>query len=102
MNTNIFKSNGIYLGFLRDDNYLFSRDGLYLGWIESGYAWDISGQFRGQLTKIGQNNYVLKNMYAVPPLPKTPKPFPPPLTSIFDPQSNIPPIVLPFGLTDGF
>jgi len=102
MNNHIFKSNGIYLGFLRGDNYLFSRDGFYLGWIESGYAWDSNGQFCGQLTKIGQNSYILKNMYAVQPLPKKPKPVPLPLTSILEPQSNISPISLPFGLADGF
>jgi len=33
MTTYIFKSNGIYLGFLHMGN-VFSRDGVYLGWVE--------------------------------------------------------------------
>lgn len=102
MDTFIFKSNGIYLGFIREDNYFFSRDGVYLGWIENGFAWDTNGQFRGKLMGINQHNYILKNMYAVPPIPKNPKTVQPLSPSISTPQSNIPPIDLPFGLTDGF
>mgnify|MGYP001559157759 CR=1 FL=1 len=96
----IYKSIGQYLGFIMGGN-LFSRDGIYLGWIEEGYVWDSHGQFKGELKDINDNSYILKNMFAVPPIPKIPKQTPP-LPSLPAPKANIPPIIPPTGYKDGF
>ena len=96
----IYKSIGQYFGFIIGDN-LFSRDGVYSGWLEESYIWDSRGQFRGELKAINNNHYILKNMFAVPPIPKIPKPAPP--TPILPaPKANIPPITPPIGYKDGF
>lgn len=94
----IFKSNGQYLGFIYN-GYLFSRDGIYLGWTEGKFVWDSAGQFRGILTN--DNRYILKNLYTIPPISRTPRPLPaiPPLPA---PQANIAPILLPIGAVDAF
>ncbi len=96
----IFRSNGIYLGFVQD-SFLFSRDGLYLAWMEDQYVWDSMGKFRGTFTEINGHNYLLLNQFAIPPLPKSPK-VPPPTPPLPNPQPNIQPISLPIGLLDAF
>lgn len=94
----IFKSNGHYLGFI-SNGYIYSRDGIYMGWVEGGFAWDKHGQFRGYLSEDGK--YILKNVYTIPPVSKSPKPNPssPVLPT---PPANIVPIVLPVGVQDAF
>jgi hypothetical protein len=79
----------------------FSWDGKSLAWKEGGYVWDVSGQFKGEIKQINGHYYVLKNMYALPPLPKMPKLNPLPVISIPAPQPIVPPIVLDIGWTDG-
>ena len=101
MNNFIFKSTGQYLGFIDNEN-IFSWDGQYLGWIEGGYVWDASGQFRGEVKKIDSVSYILKNMYALPPLPKAPKLNPLPVVPIPTPQVFISAINLEIGWMDGF
>ena len=96
----IYKSSGQYLGFM-DGGNIFSWDGKFLGWVEGGYVWDVSGQFKGQIKQIDGHYYVLKNMYALPPLPKMPKINPLPVISIPAPQPIIAPITLDIGWTDG-
>jgi len=100
----IFKANGFYFGFIYND-FLYSRDGVYLGWAEGKYIWDRSGQFRGELTTIDQqeeNYYILKNMFVVTPIPKTPK-FTVTIPQLPPPKSNLnPSLNLPVGYKDGF
>jgi len=97
----IFKSSGQYFGFI-DRGNIFSWNGQYLGWIEGGYVWDIAGQFRGEVKVISGHTYIVKNMYALPPLPKIPQQNPLPVISVPAPQSNIPAIALDIGCVDGF
>ena len=97
----IFKSSGQYFGFM-DNGNIFSWDGQYLGWREGGYIWDVSGQFRGEVKKIDGHCYILKNMYALPPLPKEPKLNALPVISIPAPQPSIPQITPEIGWVDGF
>ncbi len=98
----IFKSTGIYLGFILEDGYIFSRDGIYLGWTEeNNYVWDSNGQFRGIIEKINGNNYILRNTYTVPPVPRSPR-VAPPSPSVPSPLANISPIALPIGYKDAF
>jgi hypothetical protein len=101
MTNYFFKSYGQYLGFIDGEN-IFSWNGLYLGWIENSYVWDTLGQFRGEVKKIDNHLYILKNVYALPPLPKMPKLNPLPVISTPAPQANIPPISLDIGWVDGF
>jgi|SRR3989344_7803852 len=96
----VFKSNGIYLGFIKND-FIFSRDGAYLGWLEGQYAWDNLGRFRGVMMPQNGHNYILFNQFSMPPVPKTPKPAPA-AQVIPAPQQNIQPITLPVGFIDGF
>lgn len=100
MSTFVFKSSGIHLGFIVSA-YLFSRDGEYLGWTESGFVWGADGQFRGEVKVINGNTYILRNIYAAPPVPKLPKPTPatPPLPS---PPPNVASVQLPIGFKDAF
>lgn len=96
----IFKTNGVYLGFIHENN-IFNRDGIYLGWLENQFAWGSDGQYRGQLKNIGDSSYILRNIYSAPPVPKTPRsiPTPPPIPN---PPPNIAPISPDIGLKDAF
>jgi hypothetical protein len=98
--TFVYKSNGFYLGYIRN-GYLISRDGVYLGWIEGNYAWDSRGLFRGMLSDINNHKYILFDRFALPPVPRTPKNMPA-LGPIPTPPSNIAPITLPVQMVDGF
>jgi len=95
----LFESNGNYVGFISQNGFIFSRNGIYLGWVEGNVAWDVNGRFRGVLTDIKGNNYILINRFMMPPFPKTPQKAPTAVT-IPDPPPNIPSIVLPPGLID--
>ena len=98
---NIFRSNGHYLGFVKRD-FLFSRDGAYLAWIDDdNNVWDTRGKYRGRLEEINKQKYILKNKYAMSPVPIPSKPTPP-APSIPAPPPNIPSIVLSIDLEDGF
>src|SRR5260221_14280313 len=94
----IFWSNGKYLGFV-DDGNIFSRDGVFLGWIESNiHAWDSTGRYRGRRWNA---RYIIVNTFVLAPVPRPPKstPTPPPLPA---PPANIPAIGLPPGWKDSF
>lgn len=93
---NIFRSDGRYLGFIKDD-FLYSRDGIYLGWIEGQIAWDKNGNFRGVLI----DKYILLDKYTIPPTTRTPK-ISPNVMAPTNPPANIPPVNPPTGLIDGF
>jgi hypothetical protein len=95
--SSIYKSTGIYLGFISNGS-LFSRDGVYLGWIEGQFVWDTAGKFRGQLWN---EKYIVINRFAVPPVPKPPRPVPP-TPGLPNPPPNIVPITLPIGWVDSF
>jgi len=95
----ILRSNGNYIGFI-DNNNIFSRDCLYLGWVEGNYVWDKNGNFRGILTEINGNQYVILNQLQIPPIPRIPRLQPLPPTPPM-PAPNILPISLPVGYIDG-
>ncbi len=88
------------MGFIVN-NYLFSRDNAYLGWVEADNVWDAGGNFRGKLIEITGHAYILRSMFTVSPIPKPPKPFPRPV-QLPTPQPNILPIIPPIGYQDGF
>ncbi len=96
----IYRSNGFYLGFIRG-NDIFSRDGVYMGWIEGTHAWDAKGIYRGELTTVGDNNYILRNRFIMPPVARNPRAIP---TSVLPPAppANIRPISLPVESVDAF
>ncbi|MFA6476532.1 MAG: 4-fold beta flower protein [Candidatus Paceibacterota bacterium] len=96
----IFKSNGYYLGFIQN-GFLFSRDGVPLGWLEGEYAWDINGKFRGVVTLNQDHIYILLNQFAISPLPK-PSRIISTNPTLPAPQANIPAISLPIGWVDGY
>jgi len=96
----IYRTSGFNLGFLYNNN-IFSRDGQYLGWVEKKYAWDTSGNYRGELTNLNGNIYILKNLYMIEPIPRIPK-VPPVPPVVPNPPVNIVPIVPPIGYIDGF
>jgi len=100
----IFKSNGNYLGFIRND-LVYSRDGIYLGWVEQmekdQIVWDSEGKFRGLLLKRNGYCYILTRKFEMPPVSRTPKKTPS-IQTPPDPPRNIPPISLPVDLEDAF
>ena len=96
----IFKSSGIYLGFI-DNDFLFSRDGQYLGWLEGAHVWGADGQYRGNLNETNGNLYILRNMFVSMPIPRPPK-ISPNSPSLPQPPANINPIQLPIGFVDAF
>jgi hypothetical protein len=96
----IYKSKGNYLGFI-DESNVFSRDGDFLGWVEGTHVWDKSGTYRGELEEIGGNKYILKNQYAVQPLPKSPKQVSH-SAKLPDPPANITPVEIPIGYVDAY
>lgn len=98
--TFIFQTNGNYLGFIHESN-IFNRDGMYLGWLEDKFAWGWDGQYRGQLTQIGDNFYILRNIYSALPVPRTPRSVPS-APSTPNPLPNISPINPAIGLRDAF
>lgn len=67
--TPIFKWNGQYFGFIREEN-VFSADGVYLGWIEDDQVWSRDGEYLGEVV---EEHYILKRTNMLPPLPKTPR-----------------------------
>ena len=99
--TYIHTTHGNYLGFISGDS-VFSRDGEYLGWIEGGaIIWDKDGNYRGNLHKIDGNNYILRPVFSINPIPRIPRIPPiPPIPPI--PAKNLVPIVVPLGFQDGF
>jgi hypothetical protein len=101
MDEYIFKSSGQYLGFIKNLN-VYTWEGKYLGWIENNFVWDPNGQFKGKIMKLNEHNYILKNIYELPPLPKVPKLNPLPIIKIPTPLPNIDPINLEIGLIDSF
>lgn len=95
----VYKSNGYYLGFIRN-GFLFSRDGICLGWVDNGYVWDTTGQFRGRLEEIQGRHYIVNDLFTLRPTSRSPKSSPNQTTTTNQP--NIPPIALPVGLVDSF
>lgn len=100
----LYRSNGNYLGFIQDD-IIFNRDGIPLGWMEGNFAWDVMGKFRGNLikTQLGRDDtfYVWLNKFSLLPLQRSPRVIQPvaPLRPTTD---NIPPINPPVGWIDAF
>jgi len=99
--TPIYKSSGIYLGFIHN-NYLFSRDGIYLGWMNGqNYVWDTHGNYAGQLKQYNARNYIVRHVYNLAPVSKFPQPMPV-TPALPNPPPNVPPIPLPIGEQDAF
>lgn len=67
--TLIFKWSGRYFGFIRDQN-LFDANGTYLGWIEGSQVWARDGVYLGEVV---EENYILRRIYMIQPLPKIPR-----------------------------
>ena len=97
----LYRGNGLYLGFIKS-GYIYSRDGIYLGWIENRLAWDSSGRFRGVLVEMNEINYIWINQFATPPVSRSPRPFPLPETPPTPPAFTVRPVTLPVGYSDGF
>ena len=98
---NIYKSSGLYIGFILQDNF-FRWDGKYLGWLDNqNFIWDKDGNFRGQLVEKNGNHYALKNSFQIPPVSKPARPVP--VTPIPPtPSGPVSPISLPIGEEDAF
>lgn len=97
----IFHTDGTYIGYI-DENYFFSRDGNYLGWLENdGSVYDKLGKYRGRLSLIGSNYYILKNRFILDPMPKPPINIPPRHSPI-PPQGAVSAVRPEFGLEDSF
>lgn len=99
----LYKSNGTYLGFIQNDT-IFNRDGIPLGWLEGLFVWDITGRFKGNLIKQSNSNqtyYIWLNKFAILPLPKSPRPIQS-LPTLPPPPQNIQPVNLPVGWIDAF
>lgn len=96
----IYKSSGIYLGFIRN-GYLYSRDGVFLGWLDNEYVWDSNGQFRGTVIEFNNNRYVLTKRFMLNPAPRSPKHVKQEI-ALPNPPSNISPISLPIEYIDSF
>lgn len=96
----VFKTNGRYLGFLRED-ILYSRDGIALAWLEDSYIWDKRGDFRGYLDERNGKYYIFINRFMLKPAPRSPRNL---LDTdiIPDPPPNIQPISLSPEIVDGF
>ena len=96
----IYRSNGNYLGFISDGNF-FSRDGVYWGWVEGDLVWHSTGKYAGELKEISGHIYIIRNMYRLQPIPKSPKKFPD-IPTIPDTPRNIRAVNLPIGYQDAF
>ena len=102
----IYRSNGQYLGFIRNTN-LYSRDGIYLGYLTDNYAWDTLGQYRGALkslsTPSGNKYFIIRNMYGIPPYPQVARSSENlSINELPSQLSPINPILRPVGYMDGF
>jgi hypothetical protein len=72
----IFRWSGEYFGFILNDRF-FDHAGKYLGWMsDEGAIWSADGTFVGELV---DNNYVLRRIAMINPLPRIPQlpPLPP-------------------------
>lgn len=97
----VHRTTGTYLGFINDDR-LFSRDGVYLAWLEGNIVWDgATGEFKGKLYEIDGHHYILRNKFTVNPIPKVPK-IPPLIPAVPPPVANIPSISIKIGYEDSF
>jgi hypothetical protein len=97
----IFQTNGTYTGYV-DNGYLYTRDGLFLGWVENdNNVYDRKGNYRGRLSLLGANYYILKNRFNLNPLPKPPTTSPPAHQPV-PAQNSIPPVTPSLGLEDAF
>lgn len=71
--TAIYRWNGEYFGFIRNDN-LFNSSSEYLGWItEDGRVWRKDGSFLGE---IEDENYILRRTSMATPAIRAPKATP--------------------------
>jgi hypothetical protein len=102
-NMHIYLMNGFYLGFI-SGGYLYSRDGICLGWIEDDkFVWDLEGKFRGSIYEYPQNKqkYIIKRRFGLPPLSRPSRGSIPPVSPLAPPE-NIKPIDLGVEIIDGF
>ena len=96
----IYLSNGFYLGFI-SNGFLYSRDGICIGWLEGNYVWDMEGKYRGGVIEIAGNKYILRRRFGLPPISRPPKGYIAPVTPL-PPPSNIKPIDLAVDIIDAF
>lgn len=99
---NIYKSNGQYIGFIEGNN-IFLWNGEYVGWVDSQrFAWSRTGGFLGQIMEKMNNNYIIRNIYTIPPISRNPVINYPTPKNIPVPSPNIPSISLEIGQQDAF
>lgn len=99
----IYLSNGFYFGFI-SNGFLYSRDGICLGWLEGIYVWDMGGKYRGTIIDIPNNHdskYILRKRFVLSPISRPPKDS---ISSIapIAPPPNIKPVNLPVDVIDAF
>ena len=99
-NRPIYRSSGFYFGFIRNGQ-VFSRDGIALGWVEGRYVWDYSGRFKGIITEMNSNLYILVNKFTLFPAQRSPRAVPGSEVPL-PPVNNISAISLPVEVSDGF
>jgi len=96
----IYLSNGFYFGFI-SNGFLYSRDGICLGWLESRFVWDLEGRFKGSIFEKDGSKYILRNRFILPPISRPPRGQVAPIAPI-SPPSNIKSIELSADIIDAF
>jgi len=98
--TYIYLSNGFYFGFM-SNGFLYSRNGICLGWLEGKFVWDLEGKFRGTIVDINGNKYILKQRFGLSPISRPARGPVAPITPVA-PAPNIKPANLPVEVVDAF
>ncbi len=98
---NIYKTSGKYLAFT-DQNNIFRWDGEYLGWLDNqNYIWSPTGSFLGQLFERNGFYYALRNTFQILPVSRSPRPKPT-MPNIPTPVTPAPVFDPPIGTEDAF
>lgn len=99
-NMHIYLLNGFYFGFV-SNGFLYSRDGICLGWLEGNFVWDLEGRFRGSILERDGHKYILRKRFGLPPISRPPKSPISPVSPLAPPE-NIKPIDLGIEIIDAF
>jgi hypothetical protein len=85
--TQFFRWDGSYLGFDSGD-YLFDRNGAYIGWIEEDRSvWRSDGTYAGEVV---EGDYIMRRSIMVPPVPQVPRVPPIPPVPLVPPVPRVP------------
>jgi hypothetical protein len=96
----IYLLNGFYFGFI-NNGYLFSRDGICLGWLEGAFVWDLEGRFRGSIFTQDNHKYIIRRRFGLLPISRPPKGPVPPAVPLKPPE-NIKPVEVGVEIVDAF